>query len=333
MPASESGSERPAEVDPLAATLARVRVDREHGASWLAREAALALAAAAASALQQNAGPDADFVQAAAWLRAGARNLARARPSMAALATTVAHICAAGWPPHRAASAAHEDPAATRAALARVQAAAEQMAAAWDTSVHAIAAHARPLLRGVVFTHSRSGTVEQALTELTGVPSELRGVIVTQSHPGDEGVATARALASAGLPVTLVADAAVGLMVGEAKCVALGADSVRADGSVVNKVGSYPLALAAHAAGVPVYALCETLKVAPEGWPLALEEMDPKELLPKPVAGVAVRNVYFDLTPAFAITAFVTEQGVLRPEEVRPLAQKAAQELEALQET
>ena len=332
MPASESDPERPAEVDSLAAALARVRADREHGASWLAREAALALAAAAASALQHGAAPDADLVQAAARLRAGARDLATARPSMAALATTVAHICAAGWPPHAAARVAPEDPAATREALARVRAAAEQLAAAWDTSAHAIATHARPLLRGVVFTHSRSGTVERVLVELAGAPSELKGVIVTQSHPGDEGVATARALAGAGLPVTLVADAAVGLMVGEAGCVALGADSVRPDGSLVNKIGSYPLALAARAAGVPVYTLCETLKVAPEGWPLVLEEMDPKELLPEPAAGVAVRNVYFDLTPASAITALVTEHGVLRPEEVRPLAQTAARELAALQD-
>jgi translation initiation factor 2B subunit (eIF-2B alpha/beta/delta family) len=108
---------------------------------------------------------------------------------------------------------------------------------------------------------------------------------------------------------------------------------VRADGSLVNKIGSFPLALAARAADVPVYALCETLKVAPEGWPLALEEMDPRELLPEPTAGVAVRNVYFDLTPASFITAVVTQQGVLRPEEVRPLAQKAARELTALRDT
>jgi translation initiation factor 2B subunit (eIF-2B alpha/beta/delta family) len=309
-----------------------VRADREHGASWLAREAAHALALAAANALQAGSGADADVVDAAMRLRAHTRDLAEARPSMAALATTVAFICAAGWPPH-AARPTGGDPGATRVALVRVREAAERMAAAWDTSAEEIATHARPLLRGVVFTHSRSGTVERVLLALAGTPGTVTSIIITQSHPGDEGIAAARALAGAGLPVTLVADAAVGLMVREADCVALGADSVRADGSLVNKVGSWPLALAAQAASVPVYTLCETLKVAPQGWPLVLEEMGPRELLPTPVPGIVVRNTYFDLTPASHLAALITERGVLRPDAVGPLAQGAADALAALRDT
>src|SRR5579859_3800255 len=107
---------------------------------------------------------------------------------------------------------------------------------------------------------------------------------------------------SRGLAVTLVADAACGVFIGEATCVALGADSVRSDGSVVNKVGSYPLALVAREAGVPVYVLCETLKIAAPAFPLVLEEVDP--VAPPPVAlpGVTRRAVSFDHTPAGLIS-------------------------------
>lgn len=316
-------------LDVLTAVLARVRADREHGASWLAREVALALGSAAAATPPDDAASDQGVAQMAGALRRIARELAQARPSMAALATTVARVCAAGWPPGTR-PPAPDDAISARAALARVRAEAQRLAAAWDAAAGAIATHARPLLRGVVLTHSRSGTVERVLTLLATPPTAITGAFVTESRPGGEGVATARALASTGIPVTLVADAAVGLIAGQAGCVVVGADSVRSDGSLVNKVGSYPLALAAHAAGVPVFVLCETLKIAPSGWPLILEEMDPAELLPEPVAGLTARNVYFDHTPADSISAIVTEQGTLRPAEVLPLADSAARDLAAL---
>jgi ribose 1,5-bisphosphate isomerase len=321
------------EGDPAAAleqAAQRLRADHEHGASWLAREAARALGAAAGDLLDRDRRTPGDLSAAVARLRAGARALAHARPSMAALATTTARTWAAGWPAGSPAAEA-SDAEATRRALERIRAEAGRMVAAWDRAAGAIAEQARPLLRGTLFTHSRSGTVEQVLLSLAGQQrGEVRGVIVTESRPGGEGLATARALAAAGVRVTLVADAAVGLMVADAECVVLGADSVRPDGSLVNKVGSYPLALAAWAGHIPVYVLCETLKIAPEGWPLTLEEMNPAELLPEPVAGITARNVYFDRTPPDCITAILTEQGLMRPVDLHPLAAAAARELAAL---
>jgi translation initiation factor 2B subunit (eIF-2B alpha/beta/delta family) len=135
-------------------------------------------------------------------------------------------IWSAGWPP--LAPGDTSDTADTlRNALARAQEAAERLAGAWDTAAGAIADFAQPFLHGTVFTHSRSGTVERVLVALAQQPGKLVGALVTESRPGGEGVATARALAAAGLHVTLVADAAVGLMASEATCVVLGADSIR----------------------------------------------------------------------------------------------------------
>ncbi|HST88165.1 MAG TPA: hypothetical protein VLJ14_07285 [Ktedonobacterales bacterium] len=305
-----------------------IRADREHGASWLARAAADALAEACGAAAVAH-GAD----EALREIHTATRALAHARPSMAALANTVAHIWAAGAAPPADAS---WDATDAGTALARMRDAARAEETLWSRAAGEIFTAARSYLNGgTLLTHSRSGTVEHALTRLAAdaadvADAEPRAIFVTESRPGGEGVALARILATAGWRVTLIADMACGLFVGQARAVVIGADSVRADGGVVNKVGTYPLALAARAAGVPLYALCETRKVAAPEYPLTFEEMDAAELLPRPMPGVTARNPYFDLTPAPLVTGVVSERGLLSPDEIRAIAMAAARSLAAL---
>ena len=311
----------------LAAAIGALRDDRAHGASWLAREAARALADAAASDSWRTVRQSA--VARARRLRRVALEFAYARPSMAALANPVATIYTDAWP--SGAPIASETETDASAALDRLRAAAQRAIAGWDTAASAITASARPFIsHQVIFTHSRSGTVERVLSALAQDGATRREVIATTSQPGGEGIAAARALAAAGWRVTLVADAASGLTIPQAGCVVLGADSVRADGALVNKAGSYSIALAARAARVPVYVLCESLKIAPASWPLTLEEMDAAEVLADPIPGVTARNVYFDVTPPRLITAIITERGVLAPRDARRLAGEAERRLARL---
>jgi translation initiation factor 2B subunit (eIF-2B alpha/beta/delta family) len=193
-----------------------------------------------------------------------------------------------------------------------------------------IVGHARPLLRGTVYTYSRSGTVEAVLYRLID-EAVLHRFIVAASHPGGEGVALAQALAQRGAEILLVADTACAFFMRAASAVLVGADSVRSDGGVVNKVGTYPLALSARAAGVPVYVLCETAKIAAPSFPLILEEMDPAELLPEPAAHVTARNPYFEYTPAELFAAVVTEDGPLDRDAIHERAQRAGESLAFLQ--
>jgi translation initiation factor 2B subunit (eIF-2B alpha/beta/delta family) len=304
--------------EPLARAVTLVRDDREHGASWLARQAAQALADAAAA--EHGASAQERILA----ISAAARAFARARPSMAAVANTAAGVWQAGV------TAAQEPDAR----LAVLRAAAERLLGQWELVAEAIAGHARPVLGATVYTHSRSGTVEQVLLRLAADGAGARlieRIIVDESWPGGEGVAAARAFAASGVAVTLIADGACGLLLPEADTVVLGADSVRADGSVVNKVGSFPLAVTAHTLGVPVYALCETLKIAASEFPLAFEEMAPAELLPGPVPGITVRNVYFDRTPAEYVSGVVTEEGILDGAAIAARAHAAAEALAMLE--
>lgn len=277
-----------------------VREDRDHGASWLAMHAAQALADYAAR--NEDGEPAAERLR---HLHAAARAFAATRPSMTILANTMALIVDAARSSHgppdsllRAAADTAND--ALRAAL---------------TAPDAILASAREAIRGTVYTHSRSGTVEHVLRALAD-ERRVTHLIISTSLPGGEGIALARELAPTGVPITLVADSACAAFVREADAVVVGADSVREDGSVINKVGTHPLALAAAAVAVPVLVLCESLKIAAAGFPLTLEEMSPRELLPEPVAGITARNPYFERTPAALITRIITEDGELGRQQI-----------------
>ena len=135
----------------------------------------------------------------------------------------------------------------------------------------------------------------------------------------------ARALAEAGADVTLAPDAACATLMEEAALIFVGADAIRADGAIVNKVGTRTLALAAQALGKPVYALAESLKVVAPSYPMALEEIAPTPMLSQPIIGVNERNPIFDVTPASLISAVITESGVMAVPAIQRLAEQAEQ--------
>lgn len=292
----------------------RIRVDMTHGASWLAREAVRALAVVASS--------DGDPTMSLAEVHALAREVALARPSMAAIANTVAHVW---WRAEQRST----EPAKQLAALRDEALVVE---AHWGQAVEQMTRWVRTVASGPIYTLSRSGSVEGALAALARErsASDLLRIFVSESRPGGEGVAMAKALALAGAQVTLAVDAASAALMAEATLVLVGADSVRADGDVVNKVGTYALALAAHAAGKPVYALAERLKITAPSYPLVIEEMATSELLSEPVAGVTLRNIYFDVTPARFITSVVTEGGPTSVSEIARLATEAERAYQSL---
>lgn len=134
---------------------------------------------------------------------------------------------------------------------------------------------------------------------------------------------TAWELQARGVPVTVLCEgAAAGLLRrGGVDAVVVGADRIAANGDTANKVGTYPLALAAREHGVPFYvaAPSSTLDGAcPDGAAIPVEEREPAEVLgfrdlswaPQ---GVGAWNPAFDVTPAALISAIVTERGVHRP--------------------
>src|SRR5207244_9246045 len=83
-----------------------------------------------------------------------------------------------------------------------------------------------------------------------------RHVFVDETRPVLQGARlTAWELAHAGIPCTLIADAAAGSLMRQAKIdlVIVGADRIAANGDFANKIGTYSLAVLALHHGVPFY--------------------------------------------------------------------------------
>jgi methylthioribose-1-phosphate isomerase len=78
---------------------------------------------------------------------------------------------------------------------------------------------------------------------------------VSETRPRNQGLLTAWELSQGGVPHTLIADNAAGLLImqGRVDAVIVGADRIAANGDTANKVGTYLKALAAKAHGVPFY--------------------------------------------------------------------------------
>ncbi|MBI5901182.1 MAG: S-methyl-5-thioribose-1-phosphate isomerase [Rhodocyclales bacterium] len=170
-----------------------------------------------------------------------------------------------------------------------------------------------------VMTHCNAGrlaTVEHGTAISPIYAAHAAGIAVhvwvSETRPRNQGLLTAWELAEAGVPHTLIADNAAGLLMmqGRVDLVIVGADRIAANGDTANKVGTYLKALAAREHGVPFYvaAPLSTIDFAcPAGSGIPIEERAAEEL---GAGAVPVANPAFDVTPATLIAGIISERGV-----------------------
>ncbi len=229
----------------------------------------------------------------------------------------------------RTARATHGDAPAVHAAL---RAEATRILDEDRTMCERIGEHALALFPAAprVLTHCNAGAlatggIGTALAPVYLAARQGRAVHVyaDETRPLLQGSRlTAWELAAAGIPVTVLADsmAASLLRDGAVDLVIVGADRIAANGDVANKVGTYPLALAARHHGVPFYVAAPWSTVDPHtatGANIEIEERSGEELgaafgAQTVPAGVRIYNPAFDVTPADLITAIITDRGVVR---------------------
>jgi methylthioribose-1-phosphate isomerase len=160
-------------------------------------------------------------------------------------------------------------------------------------------------------------------------------VLASETRPLLQGARlTAWELADAGIPVTVLADTAAGaaLAAGLVDGVLVGCDRVARNGDTANKIGTYPLAVLAHAHQVPFYVVGPLSSFDPEaadGSRIVIEQRPAAEVsilagTRVAPASAGVWNPAFDVTPARLVTAFVTDAGVLRPPFERSIADALA---------
>jgi translation initiation factor 2B subunit (eIF-2B alpha/beta/delta family) len=173
-----------------------------------------------------------------------------------------------------------------------------------------------------VMTISASSAVERLLTQANNDSMDLT-VYVPESRPMYEGRIMAERLAEKGINVILIADSAMFHYLSDCSTILVGADRVVPEG-MVNKIGTYGLAMASQELKKTFYCVCELMKFIPNI--VTLEKLivtHPSNLLletcdrQKKSDNLTVKNIYFDFTPMEYITKFLTEDGLKTPNQVR----------------
>jgi len=173
-----------------------------------------------------------------------------------------------------------------------------------------------------VMTHCHS-TDALACIEAAVEQGKSISAVVKETRPRQQGHITAEQLRDAGVPVTLIVDSAARRYLDEVDHVLVGADSIAADGGVINKIGTSGLAVNARERGVPIMTAAQTIKLHPEtltGHTIEIEMRDESEVIDpearEEIGEIAVENPAFDVTPPRYMDAIVTEHGQFPPESI-----------------
>ncbi|MDH6609504.1 methylthioribose-1-phosphate isomerase [Streptomyces sp. SAI-208] len=281
--------------------------------------------------------------------------LAGARPTAVNLAVGVRRAEAA----HRAELGRSGDQAlAAGAALAAARRLHQEDAAASAAMAERGLALLDELLPGGghrILTHCNTGSLVSggegtafAVALAAHRAGRLRRLWVDETRPLLQGARlTAYEAARSGMAYTLLTDNAAGSLfaAGEVDAVLIGADRIAADGSVANKVGSYPLAVLARYHHVPFIVVAPVTTVdpdTPDGASIEVEQRAGHEVteitapqvpvagaeagggIPVAPLGTQAYNPAFDVTPPELVTAIVTEEGVVSPVTAEALAELCA---------
>jgi len=153
-------------------------------------------------------------------------------------------------------------------------------------------------------------------------------VIATETRPKLQGARlTVYELKRDGIPVTLITDSMVGYVMSKqlVNQAVVGADRIVRD-AVINKIGTYNIAVLAHEHGIPFYvaAPTSTMDLSHTSGDAVIEQRNPEEvthlrserIAPK---DIEVINPAFDITPMKYVSGIITEAGVLSPEDLKTL--------------
>jgi methylthioribose-1-phosphate isomerase len=153
-------------------------------------------------------------------------------------------------------------------------------------------------------------------------------VIATETRPKLQGARlTAYELKTMGIPFTLITDNMVGYVMskGLVNCVITGADRIVKD-AVINKIGTYSIAVLAHEHHIPFYAAAplSTFDLSHATRDVTIEERSSEEITrigSQTIApeGTKTLNPAFDVTPMKYVTAVICEKGVLTPQRLKQL--------------
>lgn len=201
--------------------------------------------------------------------------------------------------------------------------------------------------QAVVLTHCNAGALATCgwgtalgVIRSAHAQGKIKMVYADETRPLLQGARlTAYELFEDGIPVTLITDnmAAWTMQQKGINAVVVGADRIAANGDTANKIGTYGVALAAKAHGIPFYIAAPVstfdFSIA-SGKEIPIEERAAEEVKSfrseqTAPSGVATFNPAFDVTPSELIAGIITEYGVVTApyiENIKKLQEKSKED-------
>ncbi|MFX1277830.1 MAG: hypothetical protein ACFFA3_00330 [Promethearchaeota archaeon] len=162
---------------------------------------------------------------------------------------------------------------------------------------------------------SYSSTIFNLLKKNKDFELEL---FVLESRPLLEGRKTAKFL-SKYFKTTLIIDAAMGKFLEQTDLVLIGTDSILRDGSIINKIGSYPLTVLSKLKNIDVFVVGDSLKYnlrSHYGYEILIEEKLSSEVFDiNEDTNIDVLNYYFEVIPSEYISGIISDLGILSIQE------------------
>ncbi|XP_011148255.1 translation initiation factor eIF-2B subunit alpha isoform X1 [Harpegnathos saltator] len=168
----------------------------------------------------------------------------------------------------------------------------------------------------IILTHSKSRVVLQAMKE-AAASNKIFEVYVTSSSPDNSGEEMCQNLTKLGISCTVILDSAMGYVMEKVDMVMVGAEGVAESGGVINKIGTYTMAICAREMKKPFYVLTESFKFS-RIYPLNQVDL-PNEF--KYTSSTLSKNLekehpLVDYTPPQYINLLFTDLGILTPSAV-----------------
>jgi ribose 1,5-bisphosphate isomerase len=171
-----------------------------------------------------------------------------------------------------------------------------------------------------VMTHCHSSITSAIFVKAHEMGKDIKA-ICTETRPRYQGRKTARELVEAGIPTTQVVDSAMRWIARKESIdmIVIGLDAVTSQGTILNKIGSRLLALAAKESDIPVYVAGSLLKFDSDtifGSRTVVEMRDDEEIIKdwdNSPSGLKVLNPAFESVSRDLIDALITEEGVFPP--------------------
>ncbi|RZF45710.1 hypothetical protein LSTR_LSTR005005 [Laodelphax striatellus] len=127
----------------------------------------------------------------------------------------------------------------------------------------------------------------------------------------------AKDLQNINVPCTVILDSAIGYVMEQVDMVMVGAEGVVESGGIINKVGSFTMAVCAREMKKPFYVLTESFKFA-RLYPLNQRDLPDEFKYPASMLKSDVSKLHplVDYTPPAYITHLFTDLGILTPSAV-----------------